>query len=351
MKGMILAAGFGTRFRPVTYQIPKPMVPLCNRPLIGYAIESLLGAGVDEIIINLHHLPETLESFVRSRYGSRVGFQFSLESRILGTGGGIRNVRHLLEREKSFFLINGDTVQFPPFEQLKKRREETGAIASLLLRHPPQGDRFTAVMYDGQRITGFNEGVGQAVMFAGSHCISSRIFALIPDREFSGITEDVYIPMTRSGEELLTGIVHDGLWFDIGTPRRYLDASHALSALMIQGELEMTAGSRAEPASMSMVSTGARNEGHVDRVVLGDARVESGATILHSVVWDGARIESGATVEDSIISHDTAVPAGAKVQNALVAPFVSDIEYASGISRFGDLVAVAVDPSRPFFVS
>lgn len=351
MKGMILAAGFGTRFRPVTYQIPKPMVPLCNRPLIGYAIESLLGAGVDEIIINLHHLPETLESFVRSRYGSRAGFQFSLETTILGTGGGIRNVRPLLEKEKSFFLINGDTVQFPPFDQLRKKREETGALASLLLRHPPQGDRFTPVMYERQRITGFNEGAGEALMFAGSHCISSRIFPLLPERDFSGITEDVYIPITRSGEELLTGIVHDGLWFDIGTPKRYLDASDALSAIMIDGELEMPWGSRAERGSMSIVSNEARSEGHLDHAVLGDAVVRSGSTIRHSVVWDGARIESGASVEDSIISHDTVIPEGRRVQNALVAPFVSGVEYASGMARFDELVAVAVDPSKPLVVS
>jgi len=351
MKGMILAAGFGTRFRPVTYSIPKPMVPLVNRPLIGYAIESLLGAGVDEIIINLHHLPRTLESFVRSLYSSRAGFQFSLEPTILGTGGGVRNVRSLLEREKSFFLINGDTVQFPPFDQLRKRREESGALTSLLLRHPPREDRFTAVMYDGQRITGFNEGAGNALMFAGSHCISSRIFSILPDREFSGITEDVYIPMTRSGEELLTGIVYDGLWFDIGTPKRYLDASDALRALMIRGELEMTPGSRAEFGSMSIVSRGTRNEGQIEAAVLGDAEVEDGATVRHSVIWDGARIEPGASVEDSIISHGTVIGAGTRVQNALVAPHVSDIEYASGISRFGDLMAVAVDPSRAFSVS
>ena len=351
MKGMILAAGFGTRFRPVTYHIPKPMVPLCNRPLIGYAIESLLAAGVGEIIINLHHLPETLESFVRSRYGSRAGFQFSFESTILGTGGGIRKVRPFLQKEKSFFLINGDTVQFPPFDELRKKREETGALASLLLRHPPQGDRFTPVMYDRQRITGFNEGEGEALMFAGSHCISSRIFSILPEREFSGITEDVYIPITRSGEELLTGIVHDGLWFDIGTPKRYLDASDGLRGLMTRGELEMTPGSRADQGSMSIVSSGARSEGHLDHAVVGDAVVLSGSAIRHSVVWDHARIESGSSVEDSILSHDTVIPAGSRVQNALVAPFMNGVEYASGISRFGELVAVAVDPSKPLVLS
>jgi len=350
MKGMILAAGFGTRFRPATYQIPKPMVPLCNRPLIGYAIESLLGAGVEEIIINLHHLPETLETFVRSRYGSRARFHFSFESEILGTGGAIRKVRNLLEREDSFFLINGDTVQFPPFDLLRKKREEMSAVASLLLRHPPKGDRFTPVMFDGEKISGFNEGDGEALMFAGSHSISSRIFSLLPDCAFSGITEDVYIPLTRSGTEILTGVVDEGLWFDIGTPMRYLDASHALRERMIEGNIEMPPGSRRERSSMSILSDNCRNEGRVERVVLGDVTVEKGALFDHSVVWDGARIGSGATVKDSIVSHDTVIPAGMRVQNALVAPVMTGVDYAPGISRFGGLVAVAVDPSRPFVV-
>lgn len=347
MKGMILAAGFGTRFRPVTYQIPKPMVPLCNRPLIGYAIESLLGAGVRDIIINLHHLPETLEAFVRARYGSRARFHFSFEPEILGTGGAIRKVREVLEREESFFLINGDTVQFPPFDLLEKRREETNAVASLLLRHPPRGDRFTPVMFDGERITGFNEGRGEALMFAGSHAISSQIFSLLPDRAFSGITEDVYIPITRSGTDVLTGVLDNGLWFDIGTPRRYLDASDALRERMVDGSIELTEANRADPGSRSIFSSGFRSEGHVRQVVVGDSTIEKGARVEHSVVWDDARIESGAVVSDSIVSHGTVVRAGTRVQNALVAPSVAGVEYASGISRFGDLVAVAIDPSKP----
>ena len=87
MKGFILAAGFGTRLRPITYTLPKPMVPLCNRPLIGWAVESFLYASVHELIVNLHHLPEPLQEFLRAEYAGRADFHFSIEEEILGTGG------------------------------------------------------------------------------------------------------------------------------------------------------------------------------------------------------------------------------------------------------------------------
>ncbi|HEX8152685.1 MAG TPA: sugar phosphate nucleotidyltransferase, partial [Thermoanaerobaculia bacterium] len=123
-KAMILAAGYGTRLRPVTYTMPKPMVPVCNLPLIGWAVEAFLRAGVNELVVNLHHLPEVLERWLTDRYGDRATFHFSHEQEILGTGGGIRRVRPLLESEEDFFLVNGDTVQFPDYEALRNARRE-----------------------------------------------------------------------------------------------------------------------------------------------------------------------------------------------------------------------------------
>ena len=145
MKAMILAAGYGTRLRPLTYTRPKPMVTICNRPLIGYTIENFIEAGVTEIIINLHHLPQAIEQFAVDTYGTQVRFHFSREPEILGTGGGVRKVKPILENEKEFYLVNGDTIQFPPFEALQEARHSTDALAALTLRHPPEGDRFTAV--------------------------------------------------------------------------------------------------------------------------------------------------------------------------------------------------------------
>src|SRR5256885_12688877 len=144
---MILAAGYGTRFQPVTNSVPKPAIPVCNRPLIGWVIESFLAAGVRDFIVNLHHLPEEMERCVRERYRDRAAFTFSFEPEILGTGGAVRKVRALLESEEEFFLANGDTIQTVPVDALRRARRERDAIAAMTLRHPPAGDTYTSVWY------------------------------------------------------------------------------------------------------------------------------------------------------------------------------------------------------------
>ena len=168
MKAMILAAGYGTRLRPLTFSVPKPMVPICNRPLIGYAVEQFVAIGVDELVVNLHHLPDVLKRYLIDEYGDRLTLHFSYEPEILGTGGGLRRARPLLHGEDDFFVVNGDTIQFPPFEKLREAQTEKNALATLTLRHPPQRDRFTAVWLKDGAITGFaRSGVGEPLMFSG----------------------------------------------------------------------------------------------------------------------------------------------------------------------------------------
>lgn len=229
MKGMILAAGFGTRLRPLTYVMPKPMVPLCGKPLIAYAVDSFLQAGIDDIVVNLHHLPEQIETYLSDTYRGRATFFFSREEgEILGTGGGIRRVREQLESQDYFFLVNADTLQFPRYDALRDAMLSRNALAALTLRHPPEHDKFTAVPFRDGLVQGFGKGEGEPLMFAGSHCISSRIFRYIPNREFSGIVEHAYQPALDRGDEVIAGVVDDGPWFDIGKPTRYLEAARGL---------------------------------------------------------------------------------------------------------------------------
>lgn len=339
MKGMILAAGFGTRFRPATFETPKPLLPLCNRPLVAWVLEAMLADGVKQVVVNLHHLPDLLESFLYDRYGSRCEFHFSREAEILGTGGGIRRARRWLEGDQPFVLANGDTVQRPPFAELVAECRRDDALAALLLRHPPENDRFTPVWFQNRRITGFHGGEGEALLFAGAHAISPRIFDLLPDRDFSGITEDVYIPVTRSGSEILAGLVRDEFWFDIGTPTRYLDASAAALTMMRDGALEPPEGSRI--SGDSLVDRSARVDGSVAASVLGrEASVTAGASVERSVLWDGCSIEPRARISGSIVGRGVRIPAGAEIRNALVCRKLEGIEYPEGTIGAGAAVAV-----------
>lgn len=313
MKGFILAAGFGTRLRPLTHTIPKPIVPLCNRPLIGWAVDSFLAAGVNELIVNLHHLPEPIERYLQQEYAGRAEFFFSREEEILGTGGGIRRVRPQLEDEEEFLLVNGDTVQFPRWDALREARREHDALAALTLRHPPVGDKFTPVYFENGRVTGFGQGRGEALMFAGSHVISTRVFDRLPEQEFSGIVEHVYIPVLADGSERLAGVVDDGLWFDIGTPQRYLSASTALLAAMVAGELPVTPGSRIEGDSLLHESA----RGEVVRSTVG-ARSTVEGDVRDSILFDDVRVGAGVVVERCIVSHGVELTSGEYRDDVLV---------------------------------
>lgn len=351
MKGMVLAAGFGTRFRPATYEIPKPMVPVCNRPLIGWAVESLLRAGVREMVVNLHHLPDQIESYLCVQYAGRCTFIFSYEEEILGTGGGVRRVRETLESDEAFLLINGDTIQQPPFDELLRALRDRNAVASLLLRHPPPDDRFTPVMFDGNFVTGFGDGTGEALMFAGAHALSRKIFGLLPNRDFSGLTEDVYIPLTQSGSGRIAGLVHDGPWFDIGTPRRYLTASLEFLDAMIKGLWQVPEESRLNAESSSILGRGSRNEGELTRAVLGsDTITRHGSVVENSVLWD--RVEAGqrAVIRESVVGHGIHLAAGSMIENVLLCRALEGVEYEDGIQRWGDLVGRAIDSRRPAVV-
>ena len=284
---MILAAGFGTRLRPITYTLPKPLVPVRNKPLIAYAVESYIAAGIDEIVVNLHHLPDLIEQYLTSSFDCT--FHFSREEKILGTGGALRRVRSLLEHQDEFFLVNADTIQSPPFDELRRARRYVPA--ALTLRHPPANDKFTPVWFENGRITGFGSGTGEPLMFSGSHCIGAEIFDRLPDEEEFSIVDRVY------RHAPLAGVIDDGPWFDIGTPQRYLEANGG-------------------------TFVGARS------VVEG--------TLNDTVVWDDCRIARGVTLNECIVAHGVELNEPCEISRAIVCK--DDVGIPDSYERRGGVV-------------
>jgi mannose-1-phosphate guanylyltransferase len=306
MKAMLLTAGLGTRLRPFAYVLPKPMIPLLNRPLIAWIVERAIAAGVRELIVNLHHFPEAIESYLPAAFPD-ASFTFSHEPALLGTGGGVRKVRALLEGDEDFLLANGDTLQHFPFEDLRAARRATNALAALTLRHPPPGDTYTAVWLDGGRITGFGKGTGEALMFSGSHCVSSRIFELLPDRPVSELVSDVYVPAVANGSQTLAGVpVDDPFWFDIGTPQRYLAATQAL--LGAESRIDATAH---VTGSTTRSVTGARSVVRgvlCDSVVWEDSSIGGGVSLTNCIVGHGVELASGRYTNSMICRDDPRIP-------------------------------------------
>ncbi|MEK6683433.1 MAG: NDP-sugar synthase [Nitrospirota bacterium] len=232
MKAMILAAGLGTRLRPLTDDLPKPLLPLGGRPLIEYTLLLLRKYGLTDVIINLHYqsgkIMQTLGD--GSRWGMKI--RYSEEPRILGTGGGIKKVETFLS-DGAFLVINSDILVEIKLDELIELHHRKKAAATLVLREDPEVDAWGAVGLDSHnRIRQFlskPDWTGEKLskrMFAGIHVMDPRVLAYIPGQGFSNII-DVYIEMIQKGEGLIGQTVQD-YWMDIGTPERYRHAQEDL---------------------------------------------------------------------------------------------------------------------------
>ena len=240
MKAMILAAGLGTRLRPLTDTIPKPLLPVGGTPLILWNLLLLRNSGICEVIINLHYLGHLIEEAIGD--GSRWDMQvrYSREHTLLGTGGGLNAAKWFFE-DQSFLVINGDTLIKLDVKALIEFHRNHGGVATLVLRDDPHAAQWGTVESDSQdRILRINRrGLSYAVsngpsierMFAGVHILHPAILQGAPtDTPFSII--DSYTKELARGSRMF-GMVHAGYWSDIGTVERYAHAQADADAGLI----------------------------------------------------------------------------------------------------------------------
>ncbi len=232
MRAMILAAGLGTRLRPITDHLPKSLVPVVGVPNIVRAITVLRGAGIHEIVINTCHLAQILEDTLGN--GSRHGVQiaYSREEELLGTGGGIRRALPLLG-EETFLVVNGDALFVPNIERALATHRNRGSLATLIVREDSRAEAYGTVGLDSEgRIrklvwAGETEHVVRNCMFTGAHVIEPEICDRLP--KTGCIVRQTYIPALEQGVPLF-GVTTSRPCFDLGTPKRYLEANLAVVA-------------------------------------------------------------------------------------------------------------------------
>lgn len=229
MRAMILAAGLGTRMRPLTLTTPKPLLPVAGKPLIEYHIERLVAAGVTDIVINHAWLGEQLEAYIGDggRYGAQV--HWSAETEPLETGGGIfRALPRLSEDGEAFLLVNGDLFTDYPFARLLELSLSEECLGHLVMvsnpEHNPEGD--FALQQGLVSETGSNR-----LTFSGLSVLSPRLFDGCSEGKFP--LAPLLRGAMRSGR--VSGEHYCGYWRDIGTPERLREVSEDIKKGWVDG--------------------------------------------------------------------------------------------------------------------
>ena len=302
MRAVILAAGLGTRMRPLTDKTAKPALPVLNEPLIVRTLRELKRAGVSEVMINLHHRGETIRAAIpEGDLGLKI--KYSRETAILGTGGALRKVRSWVGRNP-FFVVNGDVIFDFDLRGMMACHRRTSALATLALKPNLNSKKYRPVVTDrAGRILSIrglpSARKGSLSLFASVHIIEPAILDRLPPGS-SDTVGDLYIPLLREGAHL-QGIRQAGVWHDLGSPEGYLKAQLRLlndhgrkRSCVIDPSVRLGKGAR---VSRSIVGPGS--------VIEPLARIEG------SVVWDGALVKTGASVRNCIVMSGTEVRKGA----------------------------------------
>ena len=299
MKAMILAAGFGTRLWPLTIGRTKPAIPFLSRPLIGFTIDYMRRYGFEDIIINLHHEPDSVRQQIGdgSQFGVRIHYSVE-EPEILGTSGALDNVRDQLDKE-TFVVINGKIITDIDLARALETHRQKQALATLVLKPNLSRERFSEVLItpDGcvEKFGGFPDPQSairnpqSPLMFTGIHIMQPEIFDYIPRGVFSDSVRDVYPPAMADGKVIAAHVADEGSWFELSTLPRYLEIS-----------LEFLAREN-------------RN------VVMDEGcRLDGSAQITRSVLWKRVRVESGARLTDCVVGDDVTISAGAEFSRSVI---------------------------------
>jgi len=237
VKAMVLAAGEGTRLRPLTNDMPKALVPVAGRPMIEYALLLLRHHGIREVIINLHHFGEQIERRLGDGRDFGLTINYSRESELLDTGGGLLKAKPFLQDE-SFIVINTDALIDLELANAIAFHKRQNAAVTLVLRPDADADRYGSIDVDLKaRICRFlttrapapPSGPVQKLMFSGVQILEPTVFdhmAGLPQK-FS-TTRETYPKMLAAGEALY-GFYFEGFWQDLGTAERIKEAETKLA--------------------------------------------------------------------------------------------------------------------------
>jgi len=335
MKAIILVGGEGTRLRPLTYSVVKPMVPVANRPFIEHVIRKLAQHGIDEIVLAMGYKPDSIYAYFKDGRGLNVKLTYSMEETPLGTAGAVKNAGGHVDN--TFFVLNGDCFSDIDYSDMLKQHVRNKAMATIALTHVDDPTRFGVVETDtGGRVLRFIEkpkweDVTSHWINAGVYILEPEVLDYIPDNQFYMFENGVFPRMLEKGAPFYA--YHNrAYWIDMGTPAQY----HRVNSDLLQGkcssplhearDIIIAEGCEIHPSNRLtgpvMLAGGCRVDADVQITgpsVLGrGCRISRGAVIENSILWDDVTVGEGAIIINSIIASGAKIDKGQRLEGQTI---------------------------------
>jgi NDP-sugar pyrophosphorylase family protein len=316
LRALILAAGLGTRLRPLTSVRAKAAVPVNGVPLVRRVMSWLVSEGVVDLVINLHHRPQSIAAAVGDGRDAGARVRYSWENPVLGSAGGPRHALPLLTDRaggrsgtESFVIVNGDTLTELSIAGLMETHDRCGARVTMSLIPNPRPDMYGGVRVEDGWITGFTRaGTERSYHFIGVQAARPDAFAGLEDGVPSESVNWLYPRLIKESRTSVAAFIVDAPFSDIGTPADYLQTSLALAAR--EGDhLVSSMGTDIHPS----------------------------AVLARTTVWDGAAIGENAVLDDCIVCDGARIPPGSRYGRCALVPFAG-LPLASDEWRDGDLL-------------
>jgi len=329
-----LVGGQGSRLRPITYDVPKAMVPLRNQPFMGYMMDFLRAAGLEGAVLSLGYLPDPIQEYFDQKYLDGFSIDYAVEDTALGTAGGIKNAEGYLDGGP-FIVVNGDVLSGMDLRVAIEKHKETDALATIVLTSVEDPTAYGLVEVDHEMLVHrflekpAADEVTTNLVNAGIYVLEPEVLAMIPAGQEVSVEREIF-PYLQA-ERRLRAYVSSSYWRDIGTPRSYLAASQDVLSgavvaregfdyLQVDPSAVVGKGVKVLPpvsvAAECVLEHGATVGG---RSSLGrGCRVGEGAVVEGSILFDGAEIEADAVVRGSIIGPGARVDQEAIVRGLSV---------------------------------
>jgi NDP-sugar pyrophosphorylase family protein len=324
LRAVILAGGEGTRLRPLTLSLPKPVVPVVDRPFLRHQLDLLATVGVTEIVFSVGYRPERVQEVFGD--GSGLGFRihYAVEETPLGTGGAVKYA--LPHLDDLTVVFNGDVLTDVDLRAVVDCHRRSEAAATLVLTPVPNPAAYGLVEFDDKgRVQRFLEKpdpsqITTDTINAGIYVLDTATLGLIPPGVNHSIERGFFPDLLRRGDRV-QAFVHRGYWIDIGTPEKYLQVHRDVLGGRFPVRLDGVADASGVVHPGAEVDPGALRSGPY--YVGPGCRVEAGASLAAGACLAGeVTVRAGAHVEDSVLWAGTEVQDGARVRGALVGPRV-----------------------------